>query len=63
MGILSLAHYTFNDLLLTSTLHSTQHFDKKGILLQLGSHLHACVYRFQHNVNRKHESRRNPSGN
>ena len=23
-------------------------FDKKGILLQPGSHLRACVYRFQH---------------
>ena len=38
-------------------------FDKKGILLQPGSHLHACVYKFQHNVNRKHELSRNPSGN
>ena len=38
-------------------------FDKKGILLQPGSHLCACVYRFQHNVNRKQELRWNPSGN
>ena len=38
-------------------------FDKKGILLQPGSHLRACVYRFQHNLNRKHELRRNPLGN